>query len=112
MRLNGVQFEEGSDQFLPSAYRELDQLVSIMTVHASLEIEVEGHVNAPGEGSKAAQKLSERRAKAVRDYLVERGIDSKRISYVGYGNAYMIYKNPRNEQEEQANRRVEIKFID
>lgn len=112
MKLNGVQFEEGTHRFLASAYVDLDKLVSLLEANSSMEIEVEGHVNAVGSNSKGAQKLSELRAKAVRDYLVEKGIETNRIQFVGYGNSNMIYSNPQTPEQEQANRRVEIKFLD
>jgi len=112
MKLNGVQFQEGTDRFLESAYKDLDKLVSFMNANTTIDIEVEGHVNAKGDNSKAAQKLSEKRAKAVRDYLIEQGIDPKRVAYVGYGNARMIYQDPQTDEQEQANRRVEVRFLD
>jgi outer membrane protein OmpA-like peptidoglycan-associated protein len=112
MKLNGVQFEEGTDRFLASAYNDLDKLVSFLNANSSIDIEVQGHVNAVGNNSKGAQKLSERRAKAVKDYLVEKGIDSNRVQHVGYGNTEMVFQDPQTPEQEQANRRVEIKFLD
>ncbi len=112
MRLDGVQFKEGSADPLPSAYQELNKLVDFMLSNPKISIEIQGHVNAPNNESRAAQKLSEKRAKFVYDYLVSKGIDSKRMTYVGYGNSAMIFQNPKNEEEEKANRRVEIKILD
>jgi outer membrane protein OmpA-like peptidoglycan-associated protein len=112
MRLDGVQFKEGSADPLPSAYPDLDKLVDFMNANPSINIEIQGHVNAPNSQSKAAQKLSERRAKFVYDYLVSKGVQAKRMTYVGYGNTAMIYQNPKNQDEERANRRVEIKIIE
>ncbi len=112
MRLDGVQFIEGTCEPLPSAFKDLDKLVNFMKVNPSIRIEVQGHVNAPDKGSRAAEKLSLTRAKYVRDYLVKNGIDKDRIEFVGYGSTMMIYENPKNEQEEQANRRVEIKIFE
>jgi outer membrane protein OmpA-like peptidoglycan-associated protein len=112
MRLDGVQFKEGTAEPLPSAFQELNKLVDFMRANPKIQIEIQGHVNAPNNESRAAQKLSEKRAKFVYDYLVEKGVDPKRMTYVGYGNAEMIYANPKNEEEEKANRRVEIKILD
>jgi outer membrane protein OmpA-like peptidoglycan-associated protein len=112
MRLDGVQFKEGSADPLPTAYKDLDKLVDFMNSNPGIDIEIQGHVNAPNSQSKAAQKLSERRAKFVYDYLVSKGVDPKRMTYVGYGNTAMLYQNPKNEDEERANRRVEIKIIE
>lgn len=112
MRLDGVQFKEGTAEPIPSAYQELNKLVDFMKANPKISIEIQGHVNAPNNESRAAQKLSEKRAKVVFDYLVEKGIDPKRMTYVGYGNSSMIYNDPKNEEEERANRRVEIKILD
>jgi outer membrane protein OmpA-like peptidoglycan-associated protein len=57
------------------------------------------------------KKLSKDRAKAVNDYLINKGIDASRLSYKGYGNSKMIYKNPMNEKQNEENRRVEIKIV-
>jgi outer membrane protein OmpA-like peptidoglycan-associated protein len=112
MRLDGVQFKEGSAEPLPSAYQELNKLVDFMFANPKISIEIQGHVNAPNNESKAAQKLSEKRAKFVYDYLISKGVDAKRMTYVGYGNSEMIFQNPTSVEEERANRRVEIKILD
>jgi outer membrane protein OmpA-like peptidoglycan-associated protein len=111
LRLDGVQFKEGTAEPLPSAFQDLDNLAEFLKNYPNLRIEIQGHVNAPDHSSKAAEKLSLARAKYVRDYLVKSGIHPNRLDYVGYGNTRMIYENPKNEEEEQANRRVEIKII-
>jgi outer membrane protein OmpA-like peptidoglycan-associated protein len=112
MRLDGVQFKEGTAEPLPSAFQELNKLVDFMRQNPKIQIEIQGHVNAPNNESRAAQKLSEKRAKVVYDYLVEKGIDPKRMTFVGYGNSAMIFVDPKNDEEERANRRVEIKILD
>ena len=112
MRLDGVQFKEGTAEPLPSAYQELNKLVDFMRQNPKIQIEIQGHVNAPNNEGRAAQKLSEKRAKVVFDYFVEKGIDPKRMTFVGYGNSAMIFVDPKNDEEERANRRVEIKILD
>lgn len=84
-----------------------------MAVNDELRIEIRGHVNAPDLDNSAKIKgLSEDRAKAVRDFLKENGIDASRMLVVGMGNTEMIYEKPTNLTEEEANRRVEIRIID
>jgi len=112
MRLDGVQFKEGTDEPLPSAYQDLSKLLNFLNANPKIHVEIQGHVNAPNNDSKAAYKLSEKRAKFVYDYLIEKGVSPERLEYVGYGNSQMIYNEPKNEIEEQANRRVEIKILD
>lgn len=111
LRLDGVQFKEGTAEPLPSAFQDLDNLAEFLKTNPRLRIEIQGHVNAPDNASKAAEKLSLARARYVRDYLIRNGIHPNRLEFVGYGNTKMIYENPRNEEEEQANRRVEIKVL-
>lgn len=110
MRLDGVQFREGTAEPLPSAFPDLDKLVDFMKTNPSITIEVQGHVNAPDGNSRAAEKLSLMRAKYVRDYLIKNGVDKDRVEFEGYGASMMIYEDPKTDDEEQANRRVEIKI--
>jgi len=53
-------------------------------------------------------ELSYKRAKAINDYLVISGIDQKRLTYKGLGNSRMKFKLPKNKEEEDQNKRVEI----
>jgi outer membrane protein OmpA-like peptidoglycan-associated protein len=52
--------------------------------------------------------MSDERAKSVMRYLIENGIQKDRLSTKGFGNSKPIYPKPKNEQEIQANRRVEV----
>lgn len=74
----------------PEAAQELDKLVEVMTEYADLVIKIESHTDAIG--SKVYNKyLSDRRAKATRDYIVSHGIDPSRIqSAVGYGEERLL----------------------
>ena len=84
-----------------------------MAVNDEVKVQIQGHVNAPGlENTNKIQKLSEDRAKAVKKFLKNNGIDIERLSAVGFGNGDMIFKKPNNVTEEEANRRVEIKIVD
>jgi outer membrane protein OmpA-like peptidoglycan-associated protein len=83
-----------------------------MIENEDLHIEIQGHVN--GEGSRNKRKfisLSEDRAKAIYQKLLEAGIDKSRMSYKGFGNAKMIYPTPVNNRQAEANRRVEAEIL-
>jgi OmpA-OmpF porin, OOP family len=68
-----------------------------------------GHVNAPDmKNIRQLKKLSQERAEAVKKYLVEKGIESNRISCTGAGNSQMKYRKPMTEMQNEENRRVEI----
>jgi len=111
--LEQIKFEEDSDEFLSISYPALKRLLDFMAVNDKVRVEIQGHVNAPGfKNSPKIKSLSESRAKAVRDFLKDNGIESDRMEVVGYGNTQMLYEKPSNRFEEEANRRVEIKIID
>lgn len=112
VNLKNIQFYGERADFLPSASGALKSLLNFMKMNSTIIIEIEGHVNGPGQSNtKSFKTLSFSRASAVKQFLVENGIDDKRIRYVGYGNSQMLYPYPMKEDEHSANRRVEIKII-
>lgn len=111
INLKRIQFYGNSPKFLPVAKKSLLSLLSFMQLNEEVKIEIEGHVNGPRQrNSKDYKELSKSRAKAVKAYLVENGINKNRISFVGYGNRKMLFPNARSARETSANRRVEIKI--
>ena len=74
-----------------------------------MEVEIEGHTDNVGTDA-MNQKLSNDRAKAVRDYLVSKSISSKRLKTVGYGKSKPIASNDSEEGRAQ-NRRVEFTIL-
>lgn len=112
LALENIKFEQDSDDFLPIAYPALKRLLDFMAVNRELRIEIQGHVNAPGYRNNGKIKaLSESRAKAVKKFLKDNGIEGDRIEVEGYGNTQMLYEEPTEVWQEEANRRVEIKII-
>ena len=69
---------------------------------------IEGHTDSQGASS-TNQALSDRRAKAVLNYLLAKGVDSNRLSSIGYGEDYPIADNSTRDGR-SSNRRVEIKL--
>lgn len=113
LALENIKFRQDEAEFLPIAYPALKRLLDFMAVNNELRIEIQGHVNAPGYRNNGRIKsLSESRAKAVKKFLKENGIESDRMIVKGYGNTEMIFEEPLNVDQEEANRRVEIKIID
>lgn len=113
LKMQGLRFQQDSDEFLPVSKIALKRLLDFMVLNSDIRIEIQGHVNAPGIGAKSrALKVSEQRAKKAYKYLVKNGISKSRVTFKGYGNSAMIYPNPRTIDEESANRRVEIMIID
>jgi outer membrane protein OmpA-like peptidoglycan-associated protein len=116
--LHNINFVGGRHQFLPASEPMLKELLEAMQTYPKLVIRVEGHIccqEFSGDGmdnETGITNLSEARVKAVMDYLLENGIDSKRISYKGFGHSAPIYPFPEQTEEERIqNRRVEIKII-
>jgi OmpA-OmpF porin, OOP family len=76
-----------------------------MTHKKSARIEVSGHTDNVGK-KKDNKRLSQKRADAVRAYLVSKGIDASRIDTIGYGDERPIAPND-TDQGRQKNRRIE-----
>ena len=113
LELEDIKFEQDSDVFLPIAMPALKRLLDFLAVNDEIMIEIQGHVNAPdSKNSMRIQNLSESRAKAVKKFLKDNGINPDRLVVVGYGNLEMKFPNPEETWQEEANRRVEIKIID
>lgn len=110
IELEGLVFESQTDGLIADALPKLKRLKDFMVINTTVDIEIQGHVHLDGKNTIKAKRLSKKRAKTVRDFLVESGIDKKRISVVGYGNSEMRYPDASSDAEKQANRRVEIKI--
>lgn len=107
IELDGVTFAFAKSTLLPEARKTLDQAVEILKRHPELTVEVAGHTDSRGAAD-FNQKLSETRAKAVYDYLVEKGIDAKQLEGpIGYGESKPVASNDTDAGREQ-NRRTEL----
>lgn len=110
IELEGLVFEPHTDVLIPDALPKLKRLKDFMVINTEVNIEIQGHVHLDGKNTSKAKKLSKKRAKTVMKFLVENGINKKRISLMGYGNSKMRYPEAFSDAEKQANRRVEIKI--
>ncbi|MEQ8324736.1 MAG: OmpA family protein [Vicingaceae bacterium] len=110
--LEEIVFRENTTHLLPSSVNALEQLIQFMKEYPTAEIEIQGHVNAPGyENEGKVKRFSEKRAEQVKIYLIDAGIDAGRIKIRGMGNEFMLYQNPQTYDQEKANRRVEIEIL-
>lgn len=107
--LKNIQFETNSIKLKPISIIELDKLVQILTENSTLKIEISGHTDNVGKAIDNV-KLSTNRAKAVADYLIEKGIAAKRLSYKGFGSTQPIADN-KTEAGKALNRRTEFKIV-
>lgn len=102
-----VLFASGQSNLLPIAQEKLGQVAEALKQQASDQmIQVEGYTDSVG-ADRANEELSLRRAQAVRDYLVTRGVPADQIRAVGRGEANPIAENTTPEGRAN-NRRVEI----
>lgn len=90
--LKGVNFGTGSAKLLPAASDTLKTVASAMKANDKLEVEIAGYTDSVGEEAKN-QRLSERRAKAVKDFLVGEGIEEGRLSTKGHGESDPVDTN-------------------
>ena len=110
MRDPGANFAVNSSEPLPSGTIKLDEVAKRLQDFPSVRIVVEGHTDSSGD-EVYNQRLSERRATAVKDYLVRRGVPADRISVVGLGESQPIADNSTEEGQAQ-NRRVVLRVAD
>lgn len=108
MPLNNLFFNTAEAVLLPASINELQRIVKILNKHP-YRVEIGGHTDNVGADG-FNKRLSEQRAKAVKDYLMQNGIDAKRLIIRGYGKSKPIASN-KTEEGRQKNRRVEFKFI-
>jgi cytochrome c oxidase subunit 2 len=109
LNLKHVNFATGSAVLTPESSAELDIVVEAMTKNPNMTVEVSGHTDNVGDAGKN-QTLSEARAKAVVDYVANKGIDVKRMTAAGYGDTKPIADNASAEGKQQ-NRRTEFKIL-
>lgn len=106
VNLKNVLFEQGTTNLLPQSYTELDVVVSFLKSNPSIKIELAGHTDNRGIPAQNV-KLSQARVDKVKAYLLEKGIDKKRVAGKGYGGNNPISSND-SEETRQLNRRVEF----
>ena len=104
--MSDVLFKSGSFELLPGARERLAKVSGIVLAYPTLHLQVEGHTDSVGT-DEYNQNLSEHRAQAVRDYLVQQGISANTIGSRGLGKTQPIATNDTPEGRQQ-NRRVEL----
>jgi outer membrane protein OmpA-like peptidoglycan-associated protein len=104
--MSDVLFDTGQYSLKPGAREKLAKVAGILLAYPGLNIEVGGYTDNVG-GDDMNQKLSENRADAVRDYLVQEGVTTNSVSARGFGNTLPVASND-NSAGRQQNRRVEL----
>jgi OOP family OmpA-OmpF porin len=106
-----IEFETNSDKIVGNkSFAILDGVAALMTHNMRIQqVEVGGHTDDRG-GADNNMKLSQRRAEAVRTYLIGKGVAADRLTAVGYGQTKPIADN-KSAAGRQKNRRVEFKIL-
>jgi outer membrane protein OmpA-like peptidoglycan-associated protein len=104
-----ILFNTGKVTFQAQTLPVLKSIASILKSNEYANFSIEGHTDSDGDAV-ANQKLSDARANAVKNYLVENGISESRLSAVGFGEAKPIASN-KTKAGKANNRRVEVKLV-
>ncbi len=106
--INNLFFPISKDNLLPESMSELKRVAEIIMAN-TLKVEISGHTDNTGN-DEYNQELSEKRAKAVCDYLISIGVPTDLMIIIGYGSKKPVSDND-TEEGQAKNRRVELKFI-
>ncbi len=108
--LRNVFFDSGKWEVKDDSFAELARLILLLNDVPSLKIEISGHTDNTGAES-FNELLSQRRADAVVNYLLERGVQKNRLSAKGYGQSKPVDSND-NAEGRASNRRTEFEIIE
>jgi outer membrane protein OmpA-like peptidoglycan-associated protein len=108
--LQGTQFAFDSAELTPEARGTLNENAAVLERETDVKVVIEGHTDSIGPEA-YNQGLSERRAKAVEEYLISKGISADRLEIMGYGPSNPIAANDTKEGRAM-NRRVELKVLE
>jgi outer membrane protein OmpA-like peptidoglycan-associated protein len=109
LNLMGVNFDNDKDTLRPEAAAILDDAVATLKRYPGLKVEIAGHTDSASSDAHNLD-LSQRRANAVMQYLVDKGVAADRLSAKGYGEAQPIADNATKDGRFK-NRRVELRSL-
>ncbi|MDC6362232.1 MULTISPECIES: OmpA family protein [Flavobacteriaceae] len=104
-----ILFDTGKASIKAESTTVMVDIIQILNEYPTAKFTVEGHTDSVGS-EKLNQELSEKRANSVRDFLIDKGISSSRLTAIGYGEAKPIATNNTRAGRAQ-NRRVEINLV-
>lgn len=108
--LRGVYFDFNRATLRPESEKELQEVLRVLQRYPEIRAEIQGHTDGMGT-HEYNDRLSAARAAAVRDYLVNHGVDPSRLEARGYGKRVPVATNDTQEGR-QLNRRVELKILE
>lgn len=108
--INNIFYDFNKATLRPESKKELNKLVSMLKETPNVIIQINSHTDSRGSDS-YNQRLSQRRAQRVVDYLARNGISPDRLFARGYGEKRLLVKNASTETEHQLNRRTAFKVL-
>ncbi|PTX59051.1 WD40 repeat protein [Kordia periserrulae] len=110
-----IYFDFDKSNIRPDAATELEKVIAVMKKYPTLKIDVRSHTDSRGRDA-YNKKLSQRRNKSTKEYIISRGIDASRITGDGYGEERLVNKCSNGvkctEEEHQLNRRSEFIVVE
>jgi outer membrane protein OmpA-like peptidoglycan-associated protein len=108
--LRNIYFEFDKATFKTESYTELNRLERMMKENSALRVEISGHTDFVGDDA-YNKELSQRRATAVVNYLIKKGIDASRLAAQGYGEEKPLASNDDEHEGRELNRRTEFRVL-
>lgn len=109
-KLENVYFDSNKSDLKPGSYNSLNALYQAMMNNPKMKVEIAGHTDNVGD-DKSNLQLSQKRADAIVDYLIKKGISANRLIAKGYGELKPSASNDTEDGRAQ-NRRTEVKVIE
>lgn len=106
IRLTGLKFASGSSKINSTSFDLLGRLKRALEIYGDRKVRIEGHTDSKGD-VKVNQKISLKRAEAVRDFLIAASMDGSRLKALGYGEVRPIASNE-FEKGRAMNRRIDV----
>lgn len=110
MKFDNILFEQSKAILLQDSYSVLDRLVDILIHNQGMVIQLEGHTDLRGP-SRANRKLSGERVKVIRSYLINKGINRRRVKTKAFGGSHPL-STENSAEARKLNRRVEIRILE
>jgi outer membrane protein OmpA-like peptidoglycan-associated protein len=107
-----ITFLGDETEIYHKSFPALEELTIFLEQNPSVKIKIIGHANGPAGPEQKPERYyrqaTEKRAEAVRDYLIQHGVMEERLTTEGMGNKAMLYPDPQAEWQMEINRRIEI----
>jgi len=109
LQVENIYFDTGKYELTDDAETELNKIFKFMVINNDVKIFISGHTDNVGDENELLE-LSENRVETVKNYLIEKGIDTERITGKGYGSSKPLSDDDTKEGHAK-NRRIEFEII-